>query len=184
MLEALTAPTTAVRVRKVPLNRAGPIVVLLLLGMGVVLAACGDTSGDPGSGQSAQGSPSQRSSQSGAVAFAQCMRSHGVTDFPDPDQNGRFLLTGSIQNNPNLQSATKACQNLLPNGTTNGGGNNSQLLAFSRCMQTHGVPNFPDPAANGSMVGGSGIDPNSPQFKQAYQECQSLLPGGAQAQQP
>jgi len=111
------------------------------------------------------------------------MRSHGVSNFPDP-QNGRFLLNGSLQSNPNFRPAIAACQHLLgPGGATNSGSNNSQLLAFTHCMQTHGVPNFPDPSG-GTILGGSGIDPNSPQFQNALQQCRSKLPGSAQSQLP
>ena len=56
-------------------------------------------------------------------------------------------------------------------------------LKFSACMRSHGVPNFPDPEiSSGGGVGiriggkGSGIDPNSPQFKAAQKTCQSDLP--------
>ena len=52
--------------------------------------------------------------------------------------------------------AIQACQHLLPGGSaTNGGGsgsNSSAELAFAHCMQTHGVPNFPDPSSNGALA--------------------------------
>ena len=41
-------------------------------------------------------------------------------------------------------------------GSPNAGGTmTSQLLAFSRCVRSHGVPNFPDPqtGANNAMCG-------------------------------
>jgi hypothetical protein len=43
-------------------------------------------------------------------------------------------------------------------------------------MQTHGVPNFPDPSSNGALGIPQGVDANSPQFKSAFQACDSLLP--------
>jgi hypothetical protein len=45
-------------------------------------------------------------------------------------------------------------------------------VAASRCMRSHGVPNFPDPINRrfGFYVK-SGIDPESPQFKAAYSYC-------------
>ena len=55
------------------------------------------------------------------------------------------------------------------------GGNESQMLAFSHCMQTHGVPNFPEPNAQG-VVQGSGLDPSSPGFQSASNKCRHLLP--------
>ena len=63
----------------------------------------------------------------------------------------------------------------------------AELLAYSHCMQTHGVPDFPDPNANGSLQisGGPGSDlnPNSAQFKKAQSECQKLMPVPTAAQQ-
>lgn len=56
-------------------------------------------------------------------------------------------------------------------------GNQAQALAFSHCMQTHGVPNYPDPNGQG-VVTGSGLDPNSPSFQAAGNHCRHLLPNG------
>lgn len=54
-------------------------------------------------------------------------------------------------------------------------------VAFSVCMRSHGVPNFPDPRAGGGGIqlqAGSGINPFSPAFKAAKASCSHLLPGG------
>ena len=59
------------------------------------------------------------------------------------------------------------------------GGNQSQMLAFSHCMQTHGVPDFPEPNSQG-VAQGSGINPNSPSFQAATKDCRHLLPNGGQ----
>jgi hypothetical protein len=59
------------------------------------------------------------------------------------------------------------------------GGNQSQMLAFSHCMQTHGVPDFPEPNSQG-VVQGSGINPTSPSFQAANKDCRHLLPNGGQ----
>ena len=55
----------------------------------------------------------------------------------------------------------------------------AQLL-FSRCMRSHGVPDFPDPpsASGGAIrfgVGGGGIDPAAPLFRKAQRTCISFL---------
>jgi hypothetical protein len=59
-------------------------------------------------------------------------------------------------------------------------------LLFSRCMRSHGVPDFPDPpAANGGGFGflfGSGeLDPAAPLFRRAQRICITYLTrrGGA-----
>ena len=53
-------------------------------------------------------------------------------------------------------------------------------LAFSRCMRAHGITGFPDPDSHGNLginAGpGTGIDPNSPQYKAADQACKHLMP--------
>jgi hypothetical protein len=60
----------------------------------------------------------------------------------------------------------------------------SQLLRFSECMRSHGVPSFPDPTGQGIHIGrGSGIDPSSPAFKAAQSACGKLLPGGGPGNQ-
>ncbi len=64
----------------------------------------------------------------------------------------------------------------------------SNMLAFSACMRSHGVKDFPDPtkSADGGGIriqsgkggGGSDLDPNSAVFQAAQRACQSLLPKG------
>ena len=53
-------------------------------------------------------------------------------------------------------------------------------LAYSRCMRAHGITNFPDPNSHGNLVlnagPGTGIDPNSPQYKAAENACKHLMP--------
>jgi|ERR1700691_2244090 len=51
------------------------------------------------------------------------------------------------------------------------------LLAFSRCMRSHGVKNFADPNSPG-VLGASGINGNSPAVQAAIKACQHLLPSG------
>jgi hypothetical protein len=54
------------------------------------------------------------------------------------------------------------------------------MMQFAACMRSHGVPNFPDPNAQGVISGNSssGLDPSSPQFQQAQQACAKDLPNG------
>jgi hypothetical protein len=73
-------------------------------------------------------------------------------------------------------------------GATTGGGAagpgsgspEAALLAFSKCMRSNGIPNFPDPSGSGgfSFRRGSGIDPLSPAFKAAQAKCKKFQPGG------
>jgi hypothetical protein len=59
-------------------------------------------------------------------------------------------------------------------------------FAFSACMRSHGLPNFPDPNAQGalSIDSASGIDPSSPTFQAAQRACAKDLPGGGSPPSP
>jgi hypothetical protein len=51
-------------------------------------------------------------SRAQALSFAQCMRSYGVPDFPDPDDTGRIPDPASLglnQGAPQFQAANEAC---------------------------------------------------------------------------
>lgn len=176
------------------------VAVLVAAGAALALSACG--SGSSGSGVAHTGStsaPASADPASGSSAaptaaqeaklekFSQCMRSHGVTNFPDPS-NGRLELRagpGSAlnPNSPTFQAAMKACRSLAPSTNASPAQRaqlEAQALKFAQCMRSHGVPNFPDPNFSGGQLKTKlqGIDPNSPQFKSAQQACQSLAPGG------
>lgn len=144
------------------------------------LGACGSSGSSSASpGPSAQGGNSSTSaSDAGMVQFAQCMTQNGVP-WKDP-KNGHFIITGSNpKNNPNYSSALAKCQHYLgPGGLGSNSQKNSQAaLAFDQCMQDHGQP-VPESTNGAVTVGGSGVNRNSPQFKNAFNACKSELPGG------
>jgi hypothetical protein len=123
----------------------------------------------------------------GLLAYSECMRSHGVPDFPDPVGNSLQIKGGPGSDldpdSPQMQTAQKACESLAPGGGEKGTVSAAQQargLKFSACMREHGVPNFPDPTFSGGGVQlhVTGIDPNSPQMIAAQNACQTLQPGG------
>lgn len=64
------------------------------------------------------------------------------------------------------------------------GGKYAASLAYSRCMRSHGAPNFPDPKAvgGGIQISGSqsGMNAQSPRFESAQRLCRHLLPNGGE----
>ncbi len=80
-------------------------------------------------------------------------------------------------------------------GASAGGGANPEtigadLMKFSACMRSHGVPSFPNPVISNSGVslhitpavaGGPGPK-SSPQFRQAAQDCRKYAPAGPTSQ--
>jgi hypothetical protein len=58
----------------------------------------------------------------GLLAFAQCMRENGISNFPDPKEDGISLGgTGIDRNTPEFQAAQEACETLLPQPASNTG---------------------------------------------------------------
>jgi hypothetical protein len=169
------------------------VTILMLFGAVPALAACGSSSSnsDPVQAKASQG-----------IAFAKCMRSHGVPNFPDPGGSGGNIqiqasatsgsgqslkVNGVSVNAPAFQSAMQHCQSLMPHRKPSAS-QIAQLKAngvkFAECMRSHGVPNFPDPqiqSGPGGGVGvriggpGSGLDPRSPAFQAAQKQCGSLI---------
>jgi hypothetical protein len=136
---------------------------------------------------------SEASPGSQAVAYAACMRAHGVANFPDPrvsrqgnEVRVRMAVPAGVGGNPQFGAAQRACRKLLPGG---GPGNQpvlsaadqAQYLKAAACIRAHGVPSFPDPTFSGGGVHiqHQGLNESSPAFTAAVRACESLIPGGA-----
>jgi hypothetical protein len=174
------------------LRRAGALAVAAAVA--VLATACG------GSAPSSASSPTYAQ----VLALAQCMRGHGVPDFPDPDASGSYSLTsnGSIKgaggssvdiNSSQAQAAYGDCRHLLPGGPSisqleqmeqQGQQRQEQalpeMLKWEQCVRGHGVPNFSIPLGGQSPAPNKtgAVNPNSPQFQGAVRTCQHLLPSG------
>jgi hypothetical protein len=192
------APTAYALGRLRGLRKGFALVGLLAL-LGLMAAACGG--GPKGQGAAGGGttttlapgstgstSPGQ-SSQSEDLQLAQCMRSNGVPQFPDPSPGGGLLTAlaaaGINPNSPTFQEALQACKKYNPSANLSpaqSAAQNTEGLEISQCMRSHGVPNFPDPTTGplGEQVinlRGTSIDPSSPTYQAASQACQKLFPG-------
>jgi hypothetical protein len=180
---------------------AGALLCLALLaGCGgsssLGVAHIGNASSTSASSGSGGGAPESNevsaATQQKMVKFAQCMRTHGEPEFPEPteghieihNQNGR----GPNPESSRFQAAEKACKQYAPVRQAPSPAQQAkiqeQALKFSECMRHHGVPNFPTPefrsggAIRMKVKAGSatGIEPNSPQFQAAQKACQSGSP--------
>jgi hypothetical protein len=201
-----TARASAIIKRR---QRRGFRASLGLVGMvatiGLLAAACGGGSKNPGaasasstttttttttttvapSGSNASGA----TSQSQQLQLAQCMRSHGVPNFPDPSPGGGQLnaisAAGINTQSPTYQAALQACKKYTPAGNVTpaqSAAENAKGLEFSQCMRSHGVPNFPDPITGPTggqaiNMSGTGIDQNSSTYQAANSACQKIVPG-------
>jgi hypothetical protein len=72
-----------------------------------------------------------------------------------------------------------------PGATAPGGGRAAQAIAYSRCMRSHGVPDFPSPQISDSGVRlavPANIAQGSPHFSAAQRACRTLEPSGGAPQ--
>jgi hypothetical protein len=170
---------------------AFPVLTLAgMVGLSLLASACGGSSGAKVAriGTTSSGKSPASSSDTGtgdARAYSACMRSHGVPNFPDPDENGRLLVKGGVDgmNTPQGRKAAQACAHLQPNGGRPTAAQEAKdlqaFLTYARCMRSHGVPRFPDPKPGGGLQIGPkvGVNPSTPQFQAAQAACRKVVPG-------
>jgi hypothetical protein len=145
-------------------RRAGALAVACAA-VAVLIAACGGGSSSPPT--SAQSKNYQK-----ALAFVECMRTHGQPAFPDPTSQG-IVSDAQAKITPGILASYRQCQTLLPPGLLQLTGAQreqltTQALKRAECMRAHGVPNFPDP---GSHPAPGAFNPNSPVFQAAARLC-------------
>jgi hypothetical protein len=172
---------------------AATIIATASLAFSAAAYGSSPSSTGPGGAANARASAdSQSTNTQKLLAFSRCMRSHGVPNYPDPTSSGAIpKVSGQQASSPQFQAAQRACQNLLPAGT------NDQfppgevrllligMLRFSRCMRSHGVPNWPDPTTDVegrpefplSHVPGTNRNYwHSPRINRVGNECRYQLP--------
>lgn len=162
------------RLRRAGSRRVG-VLAVALAGIALLVAGCGASGG--GSSTAGGATVYQK-----ALAYAECMRSHGDLSWPDPTSQGGFISHAGP--GPQYLSANKACERLLPNGGVDTPAQlkqqMSQALNFSACMRSHGVPKFPDPVeqnGNVDITVGPGVFPDgshSPQVQSVMRTCMKL----------
>jgi hypothetical protein len=160
----------------------------LLLALALAVAGCGG--GKPsgvaslgGAGSATSTSPGGGDQTQADLAFARCMRQHGI-NLPDPKvEAGRTVWEppqGVGPDDPKVKAARQACRQYRENGgqaQRPSPQQQQQMLAFARCMRQHGI-NLPDPDADG-MVDMRGINRalrESPKFKAAERACPGFRP--------
>ncbi len=190
----MAAESDRVAQRRSPPRAAG---ALAALACGLSVAACGGSGENPGQ----QAGVGTSASNPQAVAASECMRAHGIRNFPDPvrspggvglsvtESPGTETITvgGITFSGPAFTAAAKTCKF--------GPGNNGRpslsaaqrrgMLENAACMRSHGVASFPDPTfgplGGVKQTAGAEINRNAPAFIRANQECDNVgvpLPGG------
>jgi hypothetical protein len=152
------------------------------VGLTLLASACGGSSGANVAQIGTTTGPKPSGASADPNAYSACMRNHGVGNFPDPDSNNVMKMEGVDRNSPTFQAAARACRSLAPTPAppAQQAQEQAQMLAFAKCMRTHGVPTFPDPQIENGVVHmqvAGQIDPNSPIVKAAIEACRSKFVG-------
>jgi hypothetical protein len=123
------------------------------------------------------------------LEFTQCMRSRGVSGFPEPiarssvppGGGNHFLGNGpNPATSPTFQAAERACRKyavatkVTPAGAAEV---QAEMLKYAQCMRTQGVIDFPEPSANGGFTIPKPVDENGSSFRSAERACKGLLLG-------
>jgi hypothetical protein len=164
--------------------------------LGVTVAGCSGGSTVPTAGSQPTASSTSTAARAGgssssgtsalaqAVAYSQCIRSHGVPNFPDPVRTPSggygYRTVGIDPNSAAFQGALQACKALpSPWNSTSQELSPAQQQAWlhwAQCIRAHGLPDFPDPTFSGREVHDSSVGSSSPQLQQAMDACKSQRP--------
>jgi len=136
---------------------------------------------------------------------AECIRNNGVPDFPDPFvDKGRLKLPEEVEQTLEqkysqqvLEQAQQSCQSLmdkLPESAIKGedeqvGGDRAEpgpgdveaLKKLAQCIREHGIPEWPDPKADGSFpLIGTPLEAEgkSERLGAAFGQCEQHWGGG------
>lgn len=124
-----------------------------------------------------------------AVKFAECIRGHGVADFPDANAKGEFVYGISVS--PAVWTkAVDTCKDLQPPGslsTTRSPKQQSAGLKFAQCVRDNGVKDFPDPVQGEPLIDTNRIPSANRQggmrvLNAAMKTCRKLLDAAAEGQ--
>jgi len=103
------------------------------------------------------GQPTRAQSETPAQIWhelAVCARAHGDPSFPDPTVDAQGQATFPPGTQKPSAATIAACQsiyNRLPASVRGGGAPGIQMgIKFAQCMRAHGMPDWPDPQADGS----------------------------------
>ena len=127
----------------------------------LMLTACTSQSASPPVAHLSASVPTGSSPTSAVHLAGECMRAHGLSNFPDPavatdgPAAGQVILDKSDLKSYSdgvVNQALTACRAALDQAGIASGKSSAvspqeiqARLALARCIRAHGVPNFPDP---------------------------------------
>jgi hypothetical protein len=164
---------------------------LLIAALAVAMTGCG------AGNDTAPAAPSSSAGSDIAVIgreYSKCVRDHGVPNYPDmvdlggrlglPDGPGAEEAARALKQNKAVQDACKPILDRLPASAQKAAAPTQEemrkLLQYAECMRANGVPEWPDPTADGEFpIKGTGLEREikSPRLTQASETCEHLEAG-------
>jgi hypothetical protein len=124
--------------------------------------------------------------------FSQCAREHGHPNFPDPEiDRGELSYPGGTEIKQQIGTIMEVpeCKAIMDESLTLDDGNNNRtpsaadlakLKEFAKCMREHGIPEFPDPKADGTFpINGTPLENagTSERVRSAMDACKVIYDG-------
>jgi hypothetical protein len=171
----------------------------LLFAVAAVAALSGCSSGGSGASPTASSTADAQQALTVGRSFAQCARTHGQPNFPDPTiRNGRLEFgTGNTDNNgTDIKQAViavqEACGSILQQlppamqarERAPSAEDMQHLRQFAQCLRQHGMPDWPDPKSDGTFpIVGTPLasEGKSQRFLDAGQACKQYWDRGISA---
>jgi hypothetical protein len=170
------------------LLRCGAATVLVALLAG--LAGCGAGGGSPSTSASASGAMSDGQLLAVGREYAQCLREHGLQVGQPTVERGRLRVPlvgsppqqGAPPPQPVIPAACKAIVDRLPKNVMGraplSAADVRKLERFSQCVRENGIPDWPDPKADGTIpLNGTSIEVKSERFQTAQKACRKYYGG-------
>jgi hypothetical protein len=168
-----------------------PVATLFVTALlAAAVSACDSGAPDP-SASSAAPVGSQQQISALAREYSQCMRNHGIANFPDPTISDGNVSYGG--DDPSIKTAMgghpeaiTACKSIQDRISQTGGKNwrptaadMQKLLQFAKCVREHGVPEWPDPDADGKFTISPKLEDEDPQTRiyPAHAACKGYWDG-------
>lgn len=134
------------------MRKTHTLTLAAVLLIGSLLGACGSTDDTQGSGDTSTAADSFEDYQ---LAFAKCMREHGI-DLPDPSGDG--MKVPAVKDMDAFTEASTACQKKLgppPAAKDRSPESDEKLLAkqvkIAECFREHGI-DVPDPKSGETLT--------------------------------
>jgi hypothetical protein len=136
-----------------------PLAAVALIALVASIGGCGSSA--PAESGTGSGGGNNTATAQKAAKFGECMRSNGVSEFPDPGASDKLTIDGIANGSsldpstPAFKQAISACKDLEPAGFMGSKRSPRQMdaaLKFAECIRENGVTDFPDPVNGQPLV--------------------------------